>query len=140
MSDLYDQSRILYHLYFLSLTGTKTALWMLVAYGDFNYMHGVGTLLPALYRLRKTGYVKGDDMNLELTGEGIKAIELLFFKFLKYMEKSKPNELRTWINTLKLDRHSSQKLIRNSYHYIINVPDVREAFNNYLNELGSLET
>ena len=61
MSDLYDQCRILYYLYILSLTGAKTGLWLLVQDNELKFMYKAGTLGPALNRLKMTGYVKDDD-------------------------------------------------------------------------------
>lgn len=125
MTDLYDQCRILYHLYMLSLTGGKSGLWLMAQDKELKYMYKAGTLGPALYRLIKAGYVKDDNkalfgMGLELTREGLIAIE--------YMKKSSPGELRTWINNLELNRNDSLVLIRDSYHFYTNVSEVEKAF------------
>ena len=144
MSDLYDQCRILYHLYRLNLTGSKAALWLMVNDNDLKFMHKAGTLGPALNRLIRTGYIKDDDQawlgfGLELTGKGLVAIEMLFSKFLKYMKKTNSGELGTWISTLELSENNSLNLIRDSLHFIEYEPPVGKAFDNYLNDLGTLE-
>jgi hypothetical protein len=59
MSDLYDQCRILYHLYFLSLTGVKSGFLLMVRDKELKYLHKAGTLIPALNRLKMTGYDPG---------------------------------------------------------------------------------
>ena len=88
MSDLYDQCRILYHLYFLSLIGGKSGFLIMFQDMELKYMDKAGKLIPALNRLKMTGYVKDAEVNvffgpgLEITGEGIIAIETLFRKFL----------------------------------------------------------
>jgi hypothetical protein len=78
-------------------------------------------------------------LGLELTREGLIAIETLFRKFLKYMKKSNSDELGTWINHLELNKNNSLVLIRDSYHFITIESRVGKAFHAYLNDLESLE-
>jgi hypothetical protein len=115
----------------------------MIEHEELKYMFEAGTLFSALNRLIKTGYVIDDDkaflgFGVEITGKGIIAIEMLFCKFLNYM-KNNPGEHDPWINTLDRYKNNSLELIRDSLHYINNEPPVRKAFDNYLNDLGSLE-
>src|SRR5215204_2630786 len=104
MSDLYDQSRVLYHIYKANHSGKRIRLPDLVADPDLVFMHQVGNLVPCLSRLKKTGYVENNDENLQLTGNGVIATELLFRKFLTYIKKKYPDKLASWINVLELNR------------------------------------
>jgi hypothetical protein len=144
MSDLYDQCRILYHIYKANHDGGGISASALIADEDLKFMHGVGNLIPALYRLKRTGYVEEDDEgneDLQLSRDGLIATETLFRKFLPYMKESNPDKLDTWINTLERHKNSIWELIRDSYHFIVlkREPLVEKAFYGYLNELGSLE-
>ena len=55
------------------------------------------------------------------------------------MKKSNPDELGIWTNNLDLNANNSLILIRDSIHFIRNVPIVRDTFYSYLNDLGSLD-
>jgi hypothetical protein len=128
----------------MGLTGGKAARWLMVKDEDLKFMDKAGTLAPALNRLIRTGYVKDDEkawlgFGLGLTGKGVIAIEMLFRNFLIYMRKSNFDELGTWINTLELSKNNSLKLTRDSLHFIEYEPPVGKAFDNYLNDLGTLE-
>lgn len=128
----------------MGLTGGKAARWLMVKDEDLMFMDKAGTLTPALNRLIRTGYVKDDDQawlgfGLGLTGKGVIAIEMLFRNFLKYMKRTNSDELGTWIDTLELVNDNSLKFIRDSLHFIKYQPPVGKAFDNYLNDLGTLE-
>jgi hypothetical protein len=139
MSDLVDQYRILYHIYKANHNGERITLSDLISEPDLVFMHKAGNLVPCLRRLKKTGYVENNDEDLQLTGNGLIATELIFRKFLTYIKKNYSDKLASWINILELHKNRSWDLILNAYFFIKNEPLMRNAFENYLEDLETLE-
>lgn len=102
-------------------------------------MHAVGNLIPSLIYLLRIRYVTRTRSSLYLTGEGIRATETLYKKFLAYLNKDKNEEVYTWINSLNRHKNSSWELIRDAYFYIETQPPIEKLFKNYLEEVGDIE-
>jgi hypothetical protein len=78
---LYDQCRILCHIFKANYEGEKIAASDSISSEDLKFMHRVKKMIPALNRLKRTGYLD-DDEDLQLTRDGHLTTETLFRKFL----------------------------------------------------------
>jgi hypothetical protein len=144
MTDFFDQARILAVIFESEhkiIDPTEPAMSYNVLRSEcyFKSMDAVGRLGPMLNYLVKTDYLKVDSAYIQMTGKGLKITISLFQKFLIFIKRFYPDELSHWIKILDYHYGNNRDFIRESYHYIKYEPPMREAFNHYLNDIGTIE-
>ena len=137
LADLNDLYKVLYVLYRAHQINRSITIRDLLR--ALPYMHGVGHLRPALSYLRKNGYIEGPDLNLWISGKGLQTIVTFFRKLITYLKTHRNDELTTWINSLDLNRNNIDALIRDANTYIQTQTPVTNAFNDFIDEVGSIE-
>jgi hypothetical protein len=138
MTDLYLQCRILYHLY-QSYNERKSADYStLKAEEDLFYISD-SKLEAELMYLIDGRYINRDQIGLELSSKGVRITELVFKKFVTYLERSYTEELRYWINIFDYHKNDTSRLVSQVYFFIHREPQIDKAFRKYLDDLQFID-
>jgi hypothetical protein len=139
MTDLRRQAKILYYLYESFNKNEVPTHTSLKRMDDLVYIPDEEFKAELVY-LIKSGYVERmSPQQLNLSDKGVRAIELLFKKFIIYVKKAYAKELSYWIKIFDYSKSETSKLISQVYFRIQHQPEIRNAFGEYLDSLGRLE-
>jgi len=115
MTDLQRQIKILYHLYESFNKNEASTSTNPKRMDDLVYIPDEEFKAELVY-LIKSGYVeKMPPQQLTLSVKGVRAIELLFKKFVIYVKKVYAKELSYWINIFDYSKSENSKLVSQVY-------------------------
>ena len=134
MTDLYIQCSILYHLY-QSFNERKYADYSTLKAKEDLFHIPDSKLQAELMYLISAGYINRDQFGLELSSKGVRTTDLVFKKFVTYVERNHAEELCPWINTFDYHKNDTMMLISQVYFFIHREPQINKVFRKYVDDL-----
>ena len=96
-------------------------------------------LRAELQYLIRNNYISTVNSNLELSGKGLRITELMFKKFIIFIKRKYAEKLSHWIKEFDYWKGQDSKQICTVYFRIQKEPLVKNAFNDYLDNLETIE-